>query len=67
MDSPSNADLMHELLEIRRHLGDIDLRLKALEANVGVLRAAYAAQGKSLGDIEQQLRSTPPPPPFDEE
>jgi hypothetical protein len=60
MAEPSNAEIMNELKSLGGQLQRIDTRLKAVEADMSVLRTAYASQGKALGDL---LRSTPLPPP----
>jgi hypothetical protein len=69
MTEPTNAEIMVELKKLSNLVKKVVRRLKALEGDMAVLRAAYAQQGKSIGDL---LRSTPLPPPeelpkFDEE
>jgi hypothetical protein len=60
MAEPTNAEIMVELKGLGGLVRTLDRRLKAVEADLAVLRSAYANQGKSLGDL---LRSTPLPPP----
>jgi hypothetical protein len=68
MPDPTNAEIMAELKKLGAQVGRMDRRLRTVEADMSVLRSAYAQQGKALGDI---LRSTPIPapeePPDDDE
>ena len=60
MAEPTNAEIMNELKKLGGVVRGMDRRLKAVEADMALLRSAYAQHGKTLGDI---LRSTPLPPP----
>ena len=60
MAEPTNAEIMGELKKLGGLVRTIDRRLKAVEADMALLRSAYANQGKTIGDL---LRSTPLPPP----
>jgi hypothetical protein len=60
MDEPTNAEIMTELQSLGGLVKAMDKRVRAVEADMAVLRSAYASQGKTIGDL---LRSTPLPPP----
>lgn len=67
MPEPTNAEIMDELKglggliqRLDNRLIRMDNRLMLVEADMSVLRSAYANQGKTIGDL---LRSTPLPPP----
>jgi hypothetical protein len=64
MAEPTNAAIMGELKKLGGLVRTIDRRLKTVEADMALLRSAYANQGKTIGDL---LRSTPLPPPRPEE
>jgi hypothetical protein len=58
MAEPTNAEIMGELKKLGGIVRGMDRRLKTVEADMALLRSAYASQGKAIGDI---LRSTPLP------
>jgi hypothetical protein len=60
MAGPTNTEIMNELKKLGELVRRMDKRLKTLEADMALLRSAYANHGKSIGDL---LRSTPLPPP----
>jgi hypothetical protein len=62
MADPTNAEIMAELQKLGGIVQRMDRRLKTVEADMALLRSAYANQGKTIGDL---LRSTPIPPPLE--